>query len=110
MTLKSSRKPVLAGLFALLLLGFAGASFGAIRFDVIPSPTEVINTGRSEVLGSINMVVRGTGNLSGSSLNGPAQIGIIYNNPCGADRQYPTLWYSFVLYHWLCDRLHLDRN
>jgi len=81
MTLKSSRKPVLAGLFALLLLGFAGASFGAIRFDVVPSPTEVINTGRSEVLGSINMIVRGTGNVSGSSLNGPAQIGIIYNSP-----------------------------
>jgi len=41
----------------------------------------VINTGRSEVLGSINLIVRGTGNVSGSSLSGPAQIGIIYNNP-----------------------------
>jgi len=81
MTLKSSRKPVLAGLLCLLLLGFAGASYGAVRFDVIPSPTEVINTGRSEVLGSIHMIVKGTGNVSGSSLGGAAQIGVIYNNP-----------------------------
>jgi hypothetical protein len=81
MTLKSSRKPVLAGLLCLLLLGFAGASYGAVRYDVIPSPTEVINTGRSEVLGSIHMIVKGVGNVTGSSLGGAAQIGIIYNNP-----------------------------
>jgi len=79
--LKASRLPVLAGLLCLLLMGFAGASYGAVRFDVIPSPTEVITTGRSEVLGSINLVVRGTGNVTGTALSGAAQIGIIYNNP-----------------------------
>jgi len=80
MNLKSSRKPLLAGLFALLLLGCAGTSFGAIRFDVFASPTEVIDTGRSEVLGSINMIVRGSDALSGTSQGGAVQIGIIYND------------------------------
>jgi len=72
----------------LLLMGFAGASYGAVRFDVVSSPTEVINTGLSEVTGSINLVVRGPGyvagvnppgNLTGTSTGGNAQIGIIYN-------------------------------
>lgn len=75
------RLPVLAGLFCLLLMGFAVTSYGAIRFDVIPSPTEVINTGRSEVLGSVNLIVRGTGNVSGTSAGGHAQIGLLYTNP-----------------------------
>jgi len=76
------RMPVLAGLLCLLLMGFAGASYGAVRFDVVPSPTEVINTGRSEVLGSLNLVVRDVaGNVTGTATGGPAQIGIIYNNP-----------------------------
>jgi hypothetical protein len=72
---------VLAGVLCLLLLGFAGSSFAVVRFDVIPSPTEVITTGRSEVLGSINLITRGTGNITGTSQTGSAQIGIIYNNP-----------------------------
>lgn len=76
---RASRVPVLAGL--LLLIGFAGASYGAVRFDVVPSPTEVINTGRSEVTGSVNMIVRGTGNLTGTSTGGNVQIGLIYTNP-----------------------------
>ncbi len=79
--LKASRMPLLAGLLCLLLLGFAGASYGAVRFDVVSSPTEVINTGRSEVTGSVNLIVRGAGNLTGTSLGGNTQIGFIYTNP-----------------------------
>ena len=78
---KASRLPVFAGLLCLLLMGFAGASYGAVRFDVVGSPTEVINTGRSEVVGSINLIVRGTGNITGTSTAGCNQIGIIYTNP-----------------------------
>ena len=63
---KASRTSVLAALLCLLLMGFAGSSYGAIKFDVFPSPTEVINTGMSEVTGSLNFVVYGTGNASGS--------------------------------------------
>jgi hypothetical protein len=81
MTFKASRLPVFAGLLCLLLMGFAGASYGAVRFDVVGSPTEVINTGRSEVVGSINLIVRGTGNLTGTSTMGCNQIGVIYTNP-----------------------------
>ncbi len=79
--LKASRMPLLAGLLCLLLLGFAGASYGAVRFDVVSSPTEVINTGRSEVTGSVNLIVRGAGNVTGTSLGGNTQIGFIYTNP-----------------------------
>jgi hypothetical protein len=78
---KTSRLPVFAGLLCLLLMGFADASYGAVRFDVVGSPTEVINTGRSEVVGSINLIVRGTGNVTGTSTGGCNQIGIIYTNP-----------------------------
>jgi len=78
---KASRLPVLAGLLCLLLMGFAGASYGAVRFDVVPSPTEVINTARSDVTGSINLVVFGTGNVTGTANGGDAQIGVIYTNP-----------------------------
>jgi len=77
---KASRLPVLAAVLCLLLMGFAGASYGAVRFDVVPSPTEVINTGLSEVTGSFNLIVRGTGNVTGTSTGGSAQIGIIYNS------------------------------
>jgi hypothetical protein len=77
---KASRMPVLAAALCLLLMGFAGASYGAVRFDVVPSPTEVINTGLSEVTGSFNLVVRGAGSLTGTSTGGYAQIGIIYNS------------------------------
>jgi hypothetical protein len=78
---KSSRLPLLAGLLCLLLLGFAATSNAAVRFDVVPSPTEVINTGRSEVTGSVNLIVRGTGNVTGTSTGGDVQIGLIYANP-----------------------------
>jgi len=80
MTLKTSRWLVLAG-FCLLLMGFAGTSYGAVRFDVAAGPTEVINTGRSEVLGSARLIVRGTGNVTGTSLGGDVQIAFIYTNP-----------------------------
>jgi hypothetical protein len=79
--LKASRMPLLAGLLCVLLLGFAGASYGAVRFDVVPSPTEVVNTGRSEVTGSVNLIVRGTGNVTGTQQLGHTQIGLIYTNP-----------------------------
>jgi len=49
--LNARRLPVLAGLLCLLLMGFAGASYGAVRYDVIGSPTELINIGRSDVTG-----------------------------------------------------------
>jgi hypothetical protein len=47
----------------------------------VPSPTEVVNTGRSEVTGSVNLIVRGTGNVTGTALGGFTQIGMIYSNP-----------------------------
>jgi hypothetical protein len=70
------RKCVIAAaeLFVLIL---AVSSFGAVRFELVGSPTEVINTGRSEVIGSINLVVRGAGNVTGTAAGGAAQIGII---------------------------------
>jgi len=76
---KASRTSVLAALLCLLLMGFAGASYGAVRFSVGSSPTEVINTGMSEVTGSFNMNVMGEFNRTGSSAGGDAQIGIAYN-------------------------------
>jgi len=71
----------MAGLLCLLLMGFAGASYASVRFDVVGSPTEVINTGRSEVTGSVNLIVRGTGNLTGTSTGGSTQIAFLYTNP-----------------------------
>lgn len=76
---KASKLSLLAGLLCLLLMGFAGASYGAVRFDVVPSPTEVINTGRSEVLGGFNLVVFSTG-VTGTSTGSFSQIGMIYTN------------------------------
>src|SRR2546426_18677 len=78
--LNARRLPVLAGLLCLLLMGFAGASYGAVRYDVIGSPTEVINTGRSEVTGSVTLTVSTTG-VTGTSTGGFAQLGFIYTNP-----------------------------
>ncbi len=81
---KAGKLTLLAGLLCLLLMGFAGASYGAVRFDVVPSPTEVINTGRSEVLGSVHLIVASPG-LTGTSAGGFSQIGIIYNNGVQVD-------------------------
>jgi hypothetical protein len=81
---KAGKLSLLAGLLCLLLIGFAGASYGAVRFDVVPSPTEVINTGRAEVLGGVNLVVFSTG-LTGTSTGGWAQIGIIFSNGVQVD-------------------------
>ena len=77
---KAGKYSLLAGTLCLLLMVFAGASYGAVRFNVFPSPTEVIATGRSEVLGSITLVVDGTG-VTGTAASPPghAQIGITYN-------------------------------
>jgi hypothetical protein len=72
--------PLLAGLLCLLLLGFAGASYGAVRWDVVQAPTEVVNTGRSEVTGSVSLIARGAG-TTGTSSGGDTQIGLIYTNP-----------------------------
>jgi hypothetical protein len=41
----------------------------------------VINTGRSEVTGSVNLIVRGAGNTTGTASGGDTQIGLIYTNP-----------------------------
>lgn len=72
---------LLVAAVATLVIGRGSPSFGAVRFDVIGSPTEVINTGRSEVLGSVNLVVRGPGNVTGTSAGGASQIGILFSNP-----------------------------
>jgi len=82
---KAGKITLLAGLLCLLLMGFTGASYGqvrSIRWDVFPSPTEVITTGRSEVLGSVSFYVQnGQGTVvTGNSLGGPTQIGITYSN------------------------------
>jgi len=74
----------MAGLFCLFLMGFAAASYATVRFDVLSSPTEVINTGRSEVTGSVTLVVRGTGNVTGSGAGGSTQIAFLYTNPAMA--------------------------
>lgn len=82
---RSSRLPVLAGLLCLALMGFAGASFAqvttGVRWDVVPSPTEVITIGRSEVVGSITLFSHTVGEHTGTSQGGDAQIGIIFTNP-----------------------------
>jgi hypothetical protein len=79
--LRSSRLPVLAGLLCLVLMGFAGTSFAVVRWEVVPSPTEVITIGRSEVIGSITMFSHNVGDVTGTSNGGNAQIGIIFTNP-----------------------------
>jgi hypothetical protein len=72
----------LAAYFLILsALGNPDTALGAVRFDVVGSPTEVINTGRSEVLGSINLIVRGTGNVTGTSPGGAVQIGLLWGDP-----------------------------
>ena len=66
---------------ALLLPVWTNYGYSAVRFDAVGSPTEVINTGRSEVLGSINLIVRGPGNVTGTATGGPTQIGLIFAHP-----------------------------
>ncbi len=68
-------------LSALLLPASGDYAFSAVRFDVVGSPTEVINTGRSEVLGSINLIVRGPGSVTGTSTGGSTQIGLVFARP-----------------------------
>ncbi len=65
----------------LLMMVWADSGMAAVRFDVVGSPTEVIHTGRSEVLGSISLFVRGTGNVTGTSLGGATQIGFLFAQP-----------------------------
>jgi len=85
---------LLAGLLCLLLMGFTGAANAVIRWDVFPSPSEVINSGRSEVLGGITFVVAQnnspipvtTGNIAG----GPSQIGILFQNRVQIDNAMTT--------------------
>jgi len=74
-------------------MGFTGAANAVIRWDVFPSPTEVINSGRSEVLGSVTLVVQPNQIVpivTGNSLGGPTQIGIIYNNGMMIDNSGTT--------------------
>jgi len=68
-------------LLCLLSAGGMQNSFGAVRFDVVGSPTEVVSTGGSEVLGSINLIVSGAGNVTGTSTGGAVQLGFIFSNP-----------------------------
>jgi hypothetical protein len=66
---------------ALLLPISTNYAYSAVRFDAVGSPTEVIKTGRSEVLGSINLIVRGPNNVTGTATGGPTQIGLIFARP-----------------------------
>jgi len=87
---KTGKMTLLVGLLCLLLMGFAGSSYGqtGIQWNVFPAPTEVIYTGRAEVLGSISLFVRSesegvvTGGLSGQAYS---QIGIMYNQKVQID-------------------------
>lgn len=81
-----NRLPFVAGLLCVLLLGFAGASNGqtpttGVRWDVAQSPTEVINTGRSEVTGSVTLFAHDTGAVTGTSTGGDTQIALVYDQP-----------------------------
>src|SRR6266542_481553 len=73
--------PILLAVWVMLGICRPQIAGGAVRYDVVGSPTEVINTGRSEVTGSINLIVRGTGNVTGTSSGGSAQIGMLYASP-----------------------------
>jgi hypothetical protein len=86
---KAGKLSLLAGLLCLLLMGFAGASYGAVRWDTVQSPTEVINTGRSEVLGSVTLYAAATG-ITGTVGGGYAQIGFIYNQGIQIDNLTTT--------------------
>ena len=84
-----SKAGKLAGLLCLLLMGFAGASYGAVRWDVVQSPTEVINTGRSEVLGYVTLYAVANG-TTGTASGGYSQIGFIYQNGVQIDNTITT--------------------
>jgi hypothetical protein len=77
---KLSASPVVMLSMCFLLIGFAEVSNGAVRFDVVTSQADVINTNLSDVTGSIDLIVRGSGNVTGTSTGGNAQIGITYNS------------------------------
>jgi hypothetical protein len=97
---KAGKLTLLAGLLCLLLMGFTGTSYGqvgrSIKWDVFPSPTEVITTGRSEVLGSISFYVQfGVGTVvTGNALGGPTQIGITYGQGVQIDSTYGVRVYA----------------
>ena len=86
---KAGKLSMLAGLLCLLLMGFAGASYGAVRWDVVQSPTEVINTGRSEVLGSVTLYAAANG-ITGTTGGNYSQIGFIYGNGVQIDNKTTT--------------------
>ena len=75
-----SAVPVVMLSMCFLLTGFAEVSNGAVRFDVVTSSVDVINTNLSDVTGSIDLIARGSGNVTGTSTGGNAQIGITYNS------------------------------
>jgi len=90
---KASRLSLLAGLLCLLLMGFTGAANAVIRWDVFPSPSEVINSGRSEVLGGITFAVQvnqPTPIVTGNVAGGPSQIGILFQNRVQIDNAMTT--------------------
>jgi len=79
--IRKSRRIYFLHCSVFLVFAWANPAFSAIRFDVVGSPTEVINTGRSEVLGSITLVAIGSGNVTGTSGGGPSLISISFSNP-----------------------------
>jgi len=89
---------VLAGLVCLVFMGFATTSFAVVRWDVVPSPTEVITIGRSEVVGSITLFSHTLGDVTGTSAGGHAQIGIIFTNPAMQIDNTATITASGIVY------------
>jgi hypothetical protein len=55
-----------------------------VNFGAVPSPTEVIYSGRSEVLGAISLIVNSNG-LTGTQTGSWAQIGVLYSNGIQVD-------------------------
>jgi hypothetical protein len=94
---KACRPALLASFSCLLLMAFTGATYGAtIRWTVTGNPTEVIISGRSEVSGSITLIVddpalNGGGSVTtGNGGGGPDQLAITYGpSPNGPAVQIP---------------------
>jgi len=85
---KTGRITLLAGLLCLLLMGFSGAANAVIRWDVFASASEVAMSGRSEVLGSITLVVNANNQfpaITGNTGGGPSQIGFFFLNKMTID-------------------------
>jgi hypothetical protein len=83
---KACKLALLASFSCLLLMVFSGAAYSAtVHWTVTGNATEVITTGRSEVAGSVTLIVDdpalafpGASVLSGTPAGGVTQLGITY--------------------------------